>query len=140
MDLKTYERFKKFMRMTTSDTDAEVLMAIRKANELLAKYGHDWDKIFAAKVKVVQEIEDNSSNSSNKTSGNPKYKYSPRPRANSVKHSGDYVQIIIEKAIVGIDSNSAIYRFITSLQAYYIKNNYLTDAQYNSLKQIVQSL
>lgn len=44
----------KLLKMTTSAQDAEALVAIRKANELLISAGWDWDKLIAGKIKVVE--------------------------------------------------------------------------------------
>lgn len=44
----------KMLKMTTSDNDGTALVAIRKANSLMAEFGWDWDKLIAAKIKVVE--------------------------------------------------------------------------------------
>jgi Protein of unknown function (DUF2786) len=43
----------KLLKMTTSSNDGEALTAIRKANELIKSAGWDWDRLIAAKIKVV---------------------------------------------------------------------------------------
>lgn len=43
----------KLLRMTTSDNDGEALTAMRKANELLASAGWDWEKLLAGKIVMV---------------------------------------------------------------------------------------
>lgn len=43
----------KLMKMTTSSNDGEVLVAIRKANEQLAKFGGDWEALLSGKVTVI---------------------------------------------------------------------------------------
>lgn len=44
----------KLMGMTGSSSDAEALVAIRKANELLKAAGWDWDRVLRGKIKVVE--------------------------------------------------------------------------------------
>lgn len=43
--------------MTTSDADAEALMAIRQANLMLSKEGLTWEMVFSRTVTVVNEFE-----------------------------------------------------------------------------------
>lgn len=43
----------KLLKMTTSNTDAEALVAIRKANALLTEAGWDWEKLMTGKIVVV---------------------------------------------------------------------------------------
>lgn len=49
------ELLAKLLKMTTSDTDAEALVAIRKANALLKTSGWDWDKLLAGKIKIIAD-------------------------------------------------------------------------------------
>ena len=44
----------KCLKMTTSDNDNQALVAIRKANDILASAGWDWDKLIEGKIKVVE--------------------------------------------------------------------------------------
>jgi hypothetical protein len=41
--------------MTTSSNDGEALTAMRKANELLASAGWDWDKLISGKIRIVED-------------------------------------------------------------------------------------
>lgn len=43
----------KMLKMTTSDTDTMALVAIRKANKELEKFGGDWEALLRGKVKVT---------------------------------------------------------------------------------------
>ena len=45
----------KLMGMTTSSNDAEALVALRKANELLKSAGWDWQKLIEGKIKVIED-------------------------------------------------------------------------------------
>lgn len=45
----------KLLKMTTSANDAEALMAMRKANEQLAKFGGDWESLLRGKVTIIAE-------------------------------------------------------------------------------------
>ena len=43
----------KLLKMTTSSHDAEALVACRKANAELQKFGGDWDTLLRGKVTVI---------------------------------------------------------------------------------------
>jgi outer membrane biosynthesis protein TonB len=43
----------KLLKMTTSSHDAEALVACRKANQELQKFGGDWDTLLRGKVTVI---------------------------------------------------------------------------------------
>lgn len=53
--LPKQELLLKLLKMTTSPNDGEALTAVRKANELLATAGWDWDKLIHAKITVVAD-------------------------------------------------------------------------------------
>jgi hypothetical protein len=52
----------KMMGMTTSDNDGQALVALRKANKLLADNGWSWEKLIQGKVKVVENPFANAAN------------------------------------------------------------------------------
>jgi hypothetical protein len=43
----------KLMKLTSSSNDSEALLAVRKANEQLVKFGGDWEKLLLGKVTVI---------------------------------------------------------------------------------------
>lgn len=57
MKIEQFRLLKKFMMMTMSGSEAEVNMAIKKANEAVVEAGTDWNKILDRVVKVELEIE-----------------------------------------------------------------------------------
>lgn len=50
-----YETFIKFMMRTTSDNDAEALVALKKANAVLKKQGITWEHLCRRLVTVISE-------------------------------------------------------------------------------------
>jgi hypothetical protein len=52
-ELQKHHLLVKLLKMTTSSSDAEALVAMRKANELLTSAGWDWDRLMAGKITVV---------------------------------------------------------------------------------------
>lgn len=55
MKVAEFNLLKKLMAMTTSDVDAEALMAIRRANDILKRNATDWDKVFSRLVTLDVE-------------------------------------------------------------------------------------
>jgi hypothetical protein len=43
----------KLLKLTASQNDAEALMAIRKANEQLSKFGGDWERLLRSHVTII---------------------------------------------------------------------------------------
>jgi len=52
-EIPRHELLLKLLKMTNSPNDAEALVAVRKANHLLASAGWDWDKLLSGKITVV---------------------------------------------------------------------------------------
>lgn len=52
-ELQKHQLLVKLLKMTTSAVDAEALVAMRKANQVLADAGWDWDRLMAGKITVV---------------------------------------------------------------------------------------
>lgn len=57
MSLSAFNKLKKTMMMTTSENDAEALVALRIANKVIAEQGYTWDDVFHRLVKVEDSIE-----------------------------------------------------------------------------------
>ncbi len=49
------DRLIKLLKMTTSSSDGEALVAMRKANEKLSELGGDWEKLLRGKVTVIAD-------------------------------------------------------------------------------------
>jgi hypothetical protein len=49
---KTFERMLKCLELSTSDNDAEALLAIRKANQLRAKLGLSWETLLSSTAQA----------------------------------------------------------------------------------------
>lgn len=43
----------KLMKLTASPNDAEALLAVRKANEQLLKFGGDWERLLTGRVTIT---------------------------------------------------------------------------------------
>lgn len=54
-ELPKQDLLAKLLKMTASPNDGEALAAVRKANNLLASAGWDWDKLISGKITVVAD-------------------------------------------------------------------------------------
>ena len=48
-------KFIKLMKMTTATTDGEALNAVRMANAMLKRNGHDWEALLKGKITIVND-------------------------------------------------------------------------------------
>jgi hypothetical protein len=55
--LDDFVRLKKLMSMTSSDSDAEALGAIRAANRILTTHGYTWEMVLSRTVTVLSAVE-----------------------------------------------------------------------------------
>lgn len=55
LTVSQYNTFKKFMQLTTSENDAEALVALRKANDVLAKQGVTWQQVLDKLVTLATD-------------------------------------------------------------------------------------
>jgi len=58
LSMKEFRQLKAFMARTTSESDAEALTSLRKANAVLAAHGLTWEQVFSRVVSVVNEFEE----------------------------------------------------------------------------------
>jgi len=57
MKLKDFLLLKKLMQLTTSESDAEALQALRRANAILSQNSVGWERVFDRLVTVVADVE-----------------------------------------------------------------------------------
>lgn len=82
-ELQKHKLLVKLLKMTTSAIDAEALVAVRKANQLLAEAGWDWDKLMSGKITVVGDpfanLGDPLDGIETKTRAEPPWRPAPPP-------------------------------------------------------------
>jgi len=80
--LPKQELLLKLLKMTTSASDGEALVAIRKVNKMLVDNGWDWDKFVNAKIKIVENpfVGLGTPTRGVPTGNGPAYKPPPPPR------------------------------------------------------------
>ena len=129
-DLARFERFIKMMQLTQSESDGECLVAIRKANGILAELNIDWEQLLRAKVKIksVSGEVGHSKDKGRKYGFNPKYdKYKRHTDANEIN--------TMVHAILGrTPRDTAFYGFIVSVKEYFDTEGFITHRQYEALE------
>ena len=114
----------KLLNLTRSDNDNEALLAIRRANELLAKSETCWDK-------VIGQLTSGSKPSSTSYKANSTYK-----KAYSKHETDKGVPTVMDMLDVCLDYVTATKgrEFIISLYDYYTKHRRLTEKQREALR------
>jgi hypothetical protein len=74
----------KLMKLTASSNDSEALLAVRKANEQLIKFGGDWERLLLGKVTVIgdpfESVPAPKASTYTKTPPSPPPRPQPQPR------------------------------------------------------------
>ena len=115
-ELPKHELLIKLMGMTGSSNDAEALVALRKANELLASAGWDWERVLRGKisVKVFEDPFKNTSMPKPKAAGSPPTKKAPSPPPRKPVNPPQSYQTGDTRPVYGgievFDGNSWVFR------------------------------
>ncbi len=117
MALADRDRFIKIMMLTSSPSEGEALNAIRMANGLLMAANLNWEEFLGARGA------DAGAGAETK----------PRARKTQRHTSGD-IEEMFEGVSQGLDPDSSFYRFIESLHTWWEEHGFLTDKQYEALK------
>lgn len=137
MDAKTKTILIKMLGMTGSKHDGEALVAIRKANSILAENNLSWDELLS---------------SSNQPASRSSYATPPSKRKNAAPSWGDVnsrvrddhhtdsdeIDKMFEAAYDNTQRGSSFYEFIESVHTFWTERSYLTEAQYQSIKRAVR--
>lgn len=116
MQAPKFEKFKKLMMMTASQNDGECLNAIRMANAFLAEANLNWDEFLQGKVKI--------------TAGSISAGYAGKKYTNATE-----IEQMLEAVMAGVKAGSSFKRFIESLNDWWEEKGFLTEKQYNALRQ-----
>jgi hypothetical protein len=132
MDQKSKSMFIKLMQMTTSSHDAEALVAIRKANALLAAANVNWEEFLAAL--------DQQSRSSYMTPPSKRKRDHDMPEPTEFhdiggKHDDDVeIDKLFERVYDRVPSGSSFYEFVQSVHDFWTQKGYLTEKQYQAIR------
>jgi len=129
MDAKSKSLFIKLMSMTTSSHDGEALVAIRKANAILAEANVNWEEFLAA-------LDQSKSSYMTPPSKRPQAKRDPTEfhDVDAKHHDSTTIDIMFEKAFDRTPSGSSFYEFLQSVHDYYVQRGYHTDKQYQAIR------
>jgi hypothetical protein len=121
MTATDFEKFIKLMMMTTSDQDHEALVALRKANAIIAGMNNNWEEVLRGKVKVVGIAQQQSYN------------------ATYVHHTNaTEIDAMFETLLRTVPRQSSFRDFVEDVHGYWENRGYLTDAQYKALKRAME--
>lgn len=124
MKIEDFRKLKLFLNMTPSGSDQEVLTAMRKANEIVARSNTTWDRILDRVIKVEVEIE-----SREQASGR-----SSEPSAVAARRAAHAKRV--EEAFAAIeatDPRGEFADFVADVKAQWERTGRLSDAQYEAI-------
>ena len=130
-----FETFVKLMMMTTSDNDAEALVAMRKANGLLKAEGKNWEELITGLVPMEPDRPQREE---------PPPRRRPRTEAPpwaddggggvEVPHRGSpdyraFVDGAFEEALAKVRKGSSFRNTVENIHQWWQDKNFLTDPQ-----------
>jgi hypothetical protein len=119
MKLHDFNRLKKFMQMTFSDSDNEALTAMRQANAVLKREGLDWTRVLDRVVTLdVEDADEPSPPSRNATRAAQPHGIDEAKRINDAFDT-----------IEDNDPRAGFADFIASLKAQWERRHHLTENQ-----------
>ncbi len=133
MDQKSKSLFVKLMMMTGSSHDGECLVAIRKANAILAEANVNWEEFLAA-------LDQASHNRSYMTPPSKRKNQTPQRDPDEFmdvggKHDDDIeIDRLFEKVYDRVPSGSSFYEFVQSVHDFWTQKGYLTEKQYQAIR------
>ena len=133
MDQKTKATLIKMLGMTASSHDGEALVAIRKANALLAESNMNWHE-FLMSFRISDQSYMTPPSKRKSQHGGADW-----GNVNSVKNDaqhtdGDEINRLFENAYANTSPRSSFYEFIESVYEFWTQRGYLTVAQYQAIK------
>jgi len=136
MDQKSKTLFVKLMSMTTSSHDGEALVAIRKANAILAEANVNWEEFLAALDQHSQQVVASRSHMTppSKRKGAQSPPWSDYADAGKLYTDDIEIDRLFERVYDRVSSGNSFYEFIQSVHDYWIQKGYLTEAQYQAIK------
>lgn len=128
-----FQIFAKLMEMTTSPHDAEALVAIRKANALLARTNQTWHDLLSAKVTMMpgSPFDSIPDPFAKPEAAKPKPKPGPRHDKTSDPEIDDWFDDLLH----GSRRVTTGFRtFVEDVHQWWQDKGFLTDAQYQTIK------
>lgn len=119
-------KLKLMMKATTSPHEADVLAAIRTANDLLTRYSLTWEDVFNRVVTVGV--------------GEPQpHRVPTRAEPPSISYTDDEINAAFELVLAAVPEDSGFRNFINSLHSQWQENHRLSDRQLAALFKAVEN-
>lgn len=129
-----FDLFLKLMMMTTSDVDGEALVALRKANAMLAEQNMNWEELLKAKVKFARQERSEE--------------YHQRKRGERNRHdstngefvmpSDEEINLFFEILLDSVHPKAPFREFVESVHSFWEENGYLTKRQAEAIKKAAE--
>ena len=134
MDAKTKTILIKMLGMTTSKHDGEALVAIRKANSILAENNLSWEQLLSLEQPASQRSSYATPPSKRRNAAPSWGDVNSRARDDRHYTDADEIDKIFEDAYDNTPPGSSFYEFIESVHTFWMERSYLTMAQYQAIK------
>lgn len=126
-----FTRLIQLMMMTTSDSDGEALVALRKANAMLAEQNMNWEELLRAKVKFART--ESTSSSDGRERG-------ARDRGDKTqKASDEEIELWFQVLLDELHPNNSFREFVESVHSFWEQRGYLTPRQEDAIRKAYQN-
>jgi hypothetical protein len=115
------------MMMTTTSNDHEALVAIRKANAILASANVNWEEFLGA----VEESK--TSTASRRTNSDSDFS-DIDGTSSSACSDASLIDPLFERAFANVRPNSSFREFVDSIHEWWEARGYLTQRQFQALR------
>jgi hypothetical protein len=137
MTPKRFDLFIKLMMLSTSDQDGEALVAIRKANAILAEDNLNWEEFIRSGVKVVHETQkqertDRAKSSKQRKEAEEK-EYHDTYRGRLYDDDSEILPMF-EYLLETIPVGDSFLHFIQDVRKWYREKGFLTERQYRVIR------
>lgn len=131
-----WDRLGKLMRMTESDSDGEALNALRMANRLLTESGLNWSDVMAM-VRQASRVPRSTVVVEERKRGTARYgaKADQRRPEDTRRHDGADINVMFA-SVSGKRHDMLTMTMLAAFRDHWDRHNYLTGAQYDTLKQM----
>jgi hypothetical protein len=129
--MKVPPTFVKLMMLTTSEHDHEALVAIRKANAMLAQANVNWEEFLTAVEATRQQAAPSKPQT---RSANRSEDFEDVGQSGGKYTDADTINHLFDQAYRQTSSTSSFREFLDSVHTYWEVNGYLTKAQFEAIQ------
>lgn len=129
MKVADLEKLKKFMAMTTSDSDPEALTAIRMANKLLNASKINWSQLISKQVTYEMDFGEDAS-----TVNTTPHPSSSMGAPDLAEKHVNAINVAFEKAFRNVKEGTDFHRFLKRLHHDWETNGHLPERAIKAVK------